>query len=317
METTDIGRTGLEVSRLAFGGCPMGGHGWGATSRDDFIAAIRAALDVGLNFFDTADVYGLGEGERTLGDALRGSREAAVIATKFGVRVEGGQTSYDNSPSWIRAALDASLRRLRTEYVDLYQVHYRDGVTALDDVVTTLLELQEQGKIRHLGLSNIDAGNGYEVGSHPGVFSTFQNEFSLANRDHEDDIAVFTSKQGMVPLTWGSLGQGILSGKYDATSDFGAGDRRSRPTYVNFHGDKLAHNLRIVEILCRVAGEVGTSAAAVAIRWILDRLPGSVAIVGIKSIRQLEGNLEALGWNLSPADFAELDAVSLDQEKVG
>lgn len=315
METIEIGPTDLTVSRLAFGGCPMGGHGWGDTSRDDFIAAIRSALDQGLNFFDTADVYGLGEGERTLGHALRERREEAVIATKFGVRAEGGRTSYDNSPSWIKAALDASLQRLGTDYVDLYQVHYRDGVTPLDAIVATLLDLQAQGKIRHLGLSNIDGGSDDELRDYLSAFSTFQNEFSLANRSHEGDIASFVNK-GMVPLTWGSLGQGILSGKYDATSTFGSDDRRSRPTYINFHGAKLAHNLRIVELLRRVANEIGTTPAAVAIRWILDRLPRSVAIVGIKSVPQLEGNLEALGWNLSAADLTELDAVSLDQENV-
>lgn len=316
MEFTDIGQAGLAVSRLAFGGCPMGGHGWGATSRDDFIAAIHAALDAGLNFFDTADVYGLGEGERTLGEALRRRRRDAVIATKFGVRVEGGQTSYDNSPSWIKTALDASLQRLGTDHIDLYQVHYRDGVTAMDDIVATLLELRDQGKIRQLGLSNVDSENGREVRGHPGVFSTFQNEFSLANRSHEDNIMALADDGGLAPLTWGSLGQGILSGKYDAASSFGPDDRRSRSTYVNFHGDKLAHNLRIVGVLRRIAGRVGTSPSAVAIRWILDRLPGSVAIVGIKSVRQLEGNLDALGWRLSAADFAELNAVSLEQDKV-
>ncbi len=315
METTEIGPADLTVSRLAFGGCPMGGHGWGDTSRDDFIAAIQTALDAGLNFFDTADIYGLGEGERTLGDALRGRRNEAVIATKFGVRVEQGRTSYDNSPSWIKAALEASLRRLGTDYVDLYQVHYRDGSTALEDVVATLMELQEQGKTRYLGLSNIDGGSGHEIEANPGVFSTFQNEFSLANRSHEGDIASFVRK-GVVPLTWGSLGQGILSGKYDATSTFGPDDRRSRPTYINFHGAKLTHNLRIVEVLRRIAGRTGTTPSAVAIRWILDRLPRSVAIVGIKSVRQLEANLEALGWNLSATDLTELDAVSLDQENV-
>lgn len=315
METTEIGPTGLTVSRLAFGGCPMGGHGWGETSRDDFIVAIRAALDSGLNFFDTADVYGLGEGERTLADALRGRRDEAVIATKFGVRVEDGGTSYDNSPSWIRIALDASLRRLRTDYVDLYQMHYSDGVTALDDVVATLIELQEQGKIRSLGLSNIDESGGHAVSAHSGIFSTFQNEFSLANRKHEADIIAFMN-EGIVPLTWGSLGQGVLSGKYDANSSFGPNDRRSRPAYVNFHGDKLVHNLRIVEVLRRIATEVGATPSAVAIRWILDHLPNCVAIVGIKSTSQLEGNLTAIGWKLAAADLIELDAVSLNQKKV-
>ena len=314
VETVELGHTGLSVSRLAFGGCPMGGHGWGDVSRTGFVEAIHAALDSGLNFFDTADTYGLGEGERTLGEALRGRRQEAVIATKFGVRVEGGRTFHDGSPAWIRPALDASLRRLGTDYVDLYQIHYRDGLTPMDDVAATLLELKDQGKILHLGLSNVGSADGADLARHEGTFATFQDEFSLANRSHEDDIQALTAGFGVVPLTWGSLGQGILSGKYDAETTFGPDDRRSRPAYVNFHGEKLRHNLRIVDVLRRIAEEVGRSVPAVAIRWILDHLPGSVAIVGIKSQQQLESNLDAVGWTLTPAALAELDAVSLKQE---
>ena len=314
MEHTELGSSDLTVSRLAFGGCPMGGHGWGEVSRDDFITAIRAALDAGLTFFDTADTYGLGEGERTLGEALRGRRDGAVIATKFGVRVEGGRTFHDNSPAWIRTALEASLRRLGSDYVDLYQIHYRDGVTPLDDVVATLTELQQQGKVRHLGLSNVAVADANGLRVHGNAFVAVQDEFSLANRASENDLEVLTAEFGLAPMTWGSLGQGILSGKYDASSTFGPDDRRSRPIYVNFHGEKLSHNLRIVDVLRDIAGQVGRSVPAVAIRWILDHLPGSVAIVGIKNVQQLDANLEAVGWSLDTDALAALDEVSSTRE---
>jgi len=288
----------------------MGGHGWGDVSRDNFGTAIRTALDSGVNFFDTADTYGLGEGERILGEALGGRRDNAVIASKFGVRVEGGRTFYDNSPAWIRTALEASLRRLGTEYVDIYQVHYRDRVTPIDDVVATLQDLQQQGKIREIGLSNVGLADEEELRTHGGAFATVQDEFSLANRSHEDDLGALRSEFGLASMTWGSLGQGILSGKYDATSTFGPDDRRSRPIYVNFHGDKLLHNLRIVDVLRDVARQTGHSVPAVAIRWILDQLPGSVAIVGIKNVQQLNSNLEAVGWHLDAASMAALEVVS-------
>jgi len=316
METTELGTTGLQVSRLAFGGCPMGGHGWGNVSRIDFVRAINAALDSGLNLFDTADVYGLGEGERTLGEALRGRRDQAVIATKFGVRVEDGRTSHDNSPAWIRTALEGSLQRLGTDYVDLYQVHYRDGATPLSEVVATLRDLQQQGKIRHLGLSNVGRNDVADLEAQPDMFVSFQDEFSLANRTHEDDMVALADRFGFTPLTWGSLGQGILTGKYDSTSTFGSDDRRSRSIYVNFHGDKLARNLQIVDVLRRISGEVGKSVPAVAIRWILDHTPGAVAIVGIKNVHQLESNLEAVGWTLPAEAIAALDAVSSELELV-
>ena len=314
METAELGTTGLQVSRVAFGGCPMGGHGWGNVSRCDFKHAINTALDSGVNFFDTADTYGLGEGERTLGEALRGRRDQAVIATKFGVRVENGRTFHDNSPTWIRTALEASLRRLGTDHIDLYQVHYRDGVTPLVDVVGTLGELQREGKATHIGLSNVGQEDAAELDDLPKAFVSFQNEFSLANRTHEDDMVALIDRFDFTPLTWGSLGQGILSGKYDATSTFGPNDRRSRPIYVNFHGDKLAHNLMIVEVLRQTAEQLDKSVPAVAIRWILDHLPGSVAIVGIKNVKQLESNLKAVGWSLPDEALAELDSVSATRE---
>lgn len=313
METVVLGDSDLRVSRLAFGGCPMGRHGWGDVSKQMFLDAINVALESGLTFFDTADTYGLGEGERTLGEALGRRRDEAVIATKFGVRVEGGRTFYDNSPQWINTALRASLQRLNTDHVDLYQIHYRDGVTPLEDVVNTLNELRDQGLIRHFGLSNVGLNDVAELAPVGRRFVSFQDEFSLANRTHESDINALSEAFGLTPLTWGSLGQGILTGKYGAASRFDPNDRRSRPVYVNFHGTKLEHNLRIVDVLREIAQEVGRPVPSVAIRWILDRLPGSVAIAGIKTSEQLTSNLAALDWQLTTDQLDALTAVSEDE----
>lgn len=310
MESVELGTTGVTVSRLAFGGCPMGGHGWGDVSRSNFVEAVNVALDHGLNFFDTADTYGLGEGERSLGEALGRRREQAVIATKFGVRVEGGRTFHDNSPEWIKTAIRASLQRLGTDHVDVYQIHYRDHTTPLDDVVSTLLDLRDEGLIRHFGLSNVGLDDVDELATSAHHFVAFQDEFSLANRSRESDLIALSERFGLTPLTWGSLGQGILTGKYDAASYFGPDDRRSRAVYVNFHGAKLHHNLRIVDVLKEIAREDDKPVAAVAIRWILDRLPDSVAIVGIKTTAQLKSNLAALDWRLTPDQLDALTSVS-------
>lgn len=313
METVTLGNSGPTVSRLAFGGCPMGGHGWGDVSRQGFIDAVNVALDRGLGFFDTADTYGLGEGERTLGEALGRRRDQAVIATKFGVRVEGGRSFHDNSPTWINKALRSSLKRLGTGYVDLLQLHYRDGVTPLDDVVATLIDLRDQGLIKHFGLSNIGLDDAPEIANAGSQFVSFQNQFSLANRSFETDITALSTAYGLTALTWGSLGQGILTGKYDAASHFGPDDRRSRAAYVNFHGAKLHRNLGIVDVLRGIADDVGKPVAAVAIRWILDRLPNSVAIVGVKTVSQLESNLAAIGWQLSSAHLDALTIISSEE----
>ena len=155
MEYIVLKNTDLRVSRVCMGGCPMGGHGWGIVQERELVNAVHAALDRGINFYDTADTYGLGQSELTLGRALGAQRHKAVIATKFGVRVENHVTFYDNSPAWIREACENSLRRLNTDYIDLYQVHYRDGKTPLDAVIATLEDLRREGKIRYYGISNL------------------------------------------------------------------------------------------------------------------------------------------------------------------
>ena len=137
------------------GGCPMGQYGWGEVQEKELLNAVSAAIDQGINFFDTADTYGLGTSEKTLAKALGEKRKDVIIADKFGVRVENGKTFYDNSPEYIGKALEESLKRLNTDYIDLYQVHYRDGVTPISDIIDTLEKYKQKGYIRYYGLSNI------------------------------------------------------------------------------------------------------------------------------------------------------------------
>lgn len=311
MEKIILKNSDLEVSRLCFGGCPMGGYGWGKVSEEELIQAVQCAIEEGINFFDNADTYGLGKSEETLSKALGNKRNQAVIGTKFGVRVENGKTFYDNSPEWIEKALEGSLKRLNTDYIDLYQVHYRDGKTPISVVVETLEKLRQKGYIRYYGLSNIHQEDLKELKGEVGKFVSFQDEYSLACRKNEQDMFELSNKLQLTPITWGSLGQGILSGKYDKYTTFGADDRRSRDIYVNFHGDKLLKNLEIVEVLKEIAKEVNRPVPAVAIRWILDYLNDSAVIVGIKNQKQLEGNKAALGWKLSKEQIERLVEVSL------
>lgn len=310
MEKIILKNSDLAVSRLCFGGCPMGGYGWGKVSEEELIHAVQCAVEEGINFFDNADTYGLGKSEETLSKALGNKRDSVVIGTKFGVRVENGKTFYDNSPEWIEKALIGSLKRLNTDYIDLYQVHYRDGKTPISVVVETLEKLRQKGYIRYYGLSNIHHEDLEELQGQVGRFVSFQDEYSLACRKNENDMIELSEKLKLTPITWGSLGQGILSGKYDKNSTFGADDRRSREIYVNFHGDKLLKNLEIVEVLKEISQEVNKPVPAVAIRWILDYLTESAVIVGIKNQQQLYGNMEALGWKLSEEHMKRLTEVS-------
>ncbi len=288
----------------------MGGYGWGDVDESELIEAVHAALDEGINFFDTADTYGLGQSEKTLGRALGAHRSEVKIATKFGVRVGSDGTSYDNSPAYMRKALDASLNRLGTDYIDLYQVHYRDNATPIEVIVDALEDERRAGKIRYYGFSNLSRQDVDELRPYAGRIVSFQDEYSLACRTHEADILLLAKELQMTPMTWGSLGQGILTGKYTKDSAFGSDDRRSRDDYINFHGEKLKKNLEIVEILTSIASERNVGVPATAIRFILDHISESVVLVGAKRPSQILGNVEAMGWHLTQAEQKALAEVS-------
>lgn len=246
-----------------------------------------------------------------MSEALGSDLYNAVITTKFGVRVENGKTFYDNSREYIFKAVEGSLKRLNRDYIDLYQVHYRDGKTPLSDVAESLEILKRQGKIRYYGLSNIHTEDMEELKQFKeNPFVSFQDEYSLACRKNEKDMFCFRDEFNMTPFTWGSLGQGILSGKYDKNCKFEANDRRSREIYVNFHGEKLLKNLEIVEVLKEIANETGKSVSSVAIRWILDYLNDSVVIVGAKSPKQVLQNAESLSFELTDEQITRLENIS-------
>lgn len=316
MEYIQLKNSDLKVSRFCMGGCPMGGYDWGDTREEDFISAIHTALDMGVNFFDTADTYGLGQSERTLAKGLGSERPNVIIQTKFGVRVQKGQkTVIDNSPAYLREALEQSLRRLKTDYIDIYVIHYWDQVTPPADIIAELDRQKKAGKIRYYGLSNARPDALVYCEPFKGQFVTSQHEFSLSCRSWEAEILKTKEKMDVTPLTWGSLGQGILSGKYDEQSHFGENDRRRREVYINFHGEKLKHNMRIVKLLQEVADAHNISCSAVSIRFILDYLPDGVPIVGIKDAKQMKDCLRSQDWHLSLDEMTCLNRLSHDNSK--
>lgn len=310
MEYITLKNSDLKVSRFQMGGCPMGGYGWGQTNEEDFLKAISVALSNGVNFFDTADTYGLGQSEITLAKGIKGKRQDVIIQSKFGVRVENGKTVYDNSPKYMKEALEKSLTRLNTDYIDIYVIHYRDN-TPIEEVVYGLKTLQKEGKIRYFGLSNIKKDGIEEFLPFKNLFVNCQLEYSLACRNYEQDLLMVVDKLNVTPLTWGSLGQGILTGKYDINTVFDKNDRRSRDIYVNFHGEKLKKNLEIVEKLKIIAKNHNKSVASTAIRFILDNIEDSVVIAGVKNEKQMHSNLEAFNWSLTKEELQILNEVSL------
>jgi aryl-alcohol dehydrogenase-like predicted oxidoreductase len=317
MEYVKLGGSAITVSRLGFGCDPIGGHAWGAVDRDEATRAVSAAVDRGITLFDTADCYGLGESERLLGRALRGRRNAVVIASKFGVRIgNDGRRFYDNSPAWLDAALDASLARLGTGHIDLYQLHYSDGVTPLEAIFERLERKRDSGKIGVYGVTNIELP-GHAAGAPPPGLVSFSFEYSLANRRNENRISRMADGQRLTFLSWGSLGQGVLTGKYDHARRPGEGDRRNRADYANFHGRRFERNLAIVDALRACdARSGGRRPAQTAMRWILDRFENAVVLAGIKSRAQLDENIGAMDWRLGAQEFAMLDRLSRAEELV-
>jgi aryl-alcohol dehydrogenase-like predicted oxidoreductase len=302
MEEIPLGTDGPHVSRLGLGGCPLGGHGWG-TDFDikEGERAVRRALELGVNFFDTADVYGLGRSEELLSRALGAERHRVTIATKFGVRWNAhGRTWHDLSPSYMQAALEASLRRLRVESISLYYAHWPDGRTPIEETIAALERCREEGKIQAIGVSNFSGGQ-LTAACKVAPISAMQVQCSLVDQEPFDSVRAAVRSLHVPLITWGSLAQGLLTGKYDSRSAFGADDRRHR--YTNFLGQKFGENLRVVDALKQISRRIGKSPAQIAIRWLLDTQDVGGVLFGAKRPSQVEDNLGAIGWQLASDDY--------------
>jgi aryl-alcohol dehydrogenase-like predicted oxidoreductase len=311
METVKLGKTDFHISRLGLGGCPLGGHGWGEFDRNKAIEAVRQAVDSGINFFDTADIYGLGSSEELLSYALGDDRHRFVIASKFGVRFDEstGKTYKDISPKYVRQALEASLKRLKLEMIPLYYVHWSDGKTPIQETVAELEKCRQEGKIGGIGLSNFTANeitDALEVSNIDAV----QVQFSLVEQKNARELFDIVEQNQITLVTWGSLAQGLLTGKYNENSLFNENDRRSRATYSNFHGEKLKQNMDIVYILKEISRATCRTPAQLAMRWLLDTKPVGSVLFGSKTPHQVEENIKTLDWKIEQKYYKKLLSVS-------
>jgi len=315
MEQVTIQGLGKTVGRIGFGCSPLGEHGWGRIDRAEMVQAIHAALDSGINLFDVSDVYGLGRAEETLGEALVGKRDRAVIVSKFGVRVkQPGVTFYDTSPQWIETALTESLRRLRTDVIDVYLMHYWDERTRIDDIFEVLERARSAGKIKSYGFTNANPIELLDMASNilSGP-STFSLQYNLLDRHFEGIISRAIERHRLTFLSWGSLAEGLLTGKFTEGLSLAPDDRRWR--YRNFIGKRFTENLQIIAAINRLASAIGHSTSAVALRWILEQLPGSVALVGIKSMQNVRNALDASGWSLPEHSKQQLDSLTATRRR--
>lgn len=296
------------VSRVAFGAWAAGGHGWGRVDDEQSIAAIRRAREVGIDFFDTADVYGFGHSEEILADALGEERHEVVIATKFGVTWDAqGRIARDVSAAYLRRALEGSLRRLRLRRIPLYQLHWPDGRTEIEEPMRELRRLQQEGLVENVGCSNLTPDLLARAAREVDVVS-LQGDLSLLHDGFSSELRRVAAEHGVALLPYDVLRKGLLTGKFDAGARFGADDVRARDP--EFAPERLAENLARVEVLREVGARHGKSAAQVAIRWVLQQPGVGAAIVGARSREQVTDNAGALGWSLTDADLRALDSVS-------
>jgi aryl-alcohol dehydrogenase-like predicted oxidoreductase len=286
----------------------MGMSAWyGATDEQESIATIHRALELGIFFLDTADVYGMGENEKLVGKAIAGRRDEVVLATKFGNRwYEDGRRTIDGSPDYIRSAIDASLQRLGVDYVDLYYQHRVDTNTPIEETVGAMAELVAAGKVKHLGLSEASARTIRRAHAvHP--ITALQSEYSLWTRDVEGDILDTCRELGIALVAYSPLGRGFLAGRFSSPDELDEGDFRKN--HPRFQGENLERNRQLVETVKDVAEEKGVTPAQIALAWVLSRGDDVVPIPGTKRRTYLEQNAAASKVELSSDDFARLDAI--------
>jgi aryl-alcohol dehydrogenase-like predicted oxidoreductase len=310
MDEVTLGASGLRVSPIAFGAWQLGGE-WGDFDEREAVAAVRRARDLGVNLFDTAQGYGFGASERLLGRALRDDldarRDEVAIATKGGLRLARDGLVRDSSPAWLRAGVEASLRALGVDYIDLYQVHWPDPHVAFAETAGALEELVQEGKIRHVGVSNFDGAQMAEF-SRTRPVETLQPPYSLLRRDVEDDELPYCLGHDVGVLAYGALAHGLLTGGMNEETTFGAGDWRGDSP--DFQGEAFERNLQTVRELREFALEaLDSSVAQLAIAWVLANPAVDVALVGARHPRHIEDSVAAAGLELSNDDLAQIDRI--------
>ena len=304
--STILGNSALNVNRIGLG-CMGMSEFYGSFNEAESINTLHKAIDLGVNFFDTADMYGSGANEKLIGKAFKGRWADVILATKFAVMrgPKGEWLGLNGQPEYIKKACEQSLLNLRTEAIDLYYMHRQDPKVEIEDIVRSMSELVKQGKVKYIGLSEVDADTirrAHKV--HP--ITAIQTEYSLWSREPEQDVFGVCKELGITFVSYSPLGRGFLTGAVKSRADFEAGDfRLSNPRFTE---EAIKENLKFVEVIDQLAKDKGVTKAQIALAWILNQNDKITAIPGTRKIHRLEENLGAYNVELTQSDFEVIKA---------
>ncbi|WP_431904616.1 aldo/keto reductase [Amycolatopsis thermoflava] len=314
MQTRTLGTSDLTVSALGLGCMGLSVNYGKAVDTRDGIALIRGAHERGVTFFDTAQVYGPHTNEQLVGQALQPIRDSVILATKFGITLDDSGRSLDSRPEHIRATVEESLKRLRTDRIDLLYQHRVDPQVPIEDVAGTVRDLITEGKVAHFGLSEASADTIRRAHAVQPV-AAVQSEYSIWARDPEDEVLPVCEELGIGFVPWSPLGQGFLTGKVSAGQSFSSDDIRS--TFPRFTQEALEANQPVVDLVKEIATSKDATPAQVALAWLLAKKPWIVPIPGTRKLHRLEENLASVDVTLTAAEVAEIDTRSEQIKVVG
>jgi len=309
MEYTKIPDVRADASRVGLGTWAMGGYQWGGTDDDESVRTIHAALDLGINLIDTAPAYGFGHSEEVVGRAIaeRGKRDEVILATKVGLERSGDLLYRNSTRRQIFEEVELSLRRLRTEYIDLYQVHWPDPATPIEETAEALRDLRRAGKIRAVGVSNY-AIEEMDRFNRVTRLATAQPPLNLFERQAQCDVLPWCCAHGVATLTYGALCRGLLGGAIDQSTKFEGDDLRK--VDPKFQAPRFAQYLEAVTLLDRYARDrYGKNVLALSVRWVLDQPGVSVALWGVRHPRELAPLQDVVGWHLDEEALRYIDEV--------
>jgi len=305
MEYRTLGSSALKVSVVGLGTWALGDDFWGSVNDSDSIMAIHAAIDVGINLIDTAPAYGAGHSEEVVGKAIRDRRDKVVLATKVGILRTKGSFVRNLKPESVRTEVDDSLRRLGTDVIDLWQIHWPDASTPLEETIGEIIRIREQGKIRYLGVSNFDVELIERTRALTEVVS-LQPHYSLLERTIDKELLPYCADQKIGILGYGTLAGGLLTGKFKEIPKFQAGDHRD-DFYHFFKEPVFGKVQKLLGVLGDVARERGKTVAQVAINWAISQRGITSALVGAKSATQAQQNAVAGEFTLTDAELAQIE----------